>query len=388
MKKVLVLDACQRSGLAVTRALGARGLDVYTADETYTALAGRSRYSKAYYRYPSPRTEQQQFTRSVASLCNSQNIDLLMPMTELTSALLLETRASLPAQLPFPEKSSVDRLTDKCSLFRLAESLQVPAPTSRYFQNADDGIASLGDLQYPLVLKPARSWLVCDGRWQRSEVKIAHSRQQAEQILKKDPVFSQSPFMIQDYVEGFGQGVFALYDNGKPVAFFSHRRLREKPPSGGVSVLSESVPVDSAQLRHARALLDAVNWHGIAMVEYRVGSDGTPYLMEINTRFWGSLQLAIDAGVDFPYLLLQTCSGQKPAPVDSYRLGRKLRWLLGDLDNLYLTLRDERTGAVRKMAAILRFLRPSPFSTRHEVNRLDDMGPFLLELKEYFSSLS
>ena len=82
MKKVLVLDACQRSGLAVTRSLGARGLEVYTADETHTALAGRSRYSKTYYRYPSPRTEPQAFTRAIASLCRSQNIDLLMPIHE------------------------------------------------------------------------------------------------------------------------------------------------------------------------------------------------------------------------------------------------------------------------------------------------------------------
>ena len=53
--------------------------------------------------------------------------------------------------------------------------------------------------------------------------------------------------------------------------------------------------------RLKQELLDELNWHGVAMVEFKVTEDGTPYLMEINTRFWGSLQLAIDAGVDFPY---------------------------------------------------------------------------------------
>ena len=37
------------------------------------------------------------------------------------------------------------------------------------------------------------------------------------------------------------------------------------------------------------------------MVEFKHDErDGVPKLMEINGRFWGSLQLAIDAGVDFP----------------------------------------------------------------------------------------
>jgi hypothetical protein len=74
--------------------------------------------------------------------------------------------------------------------------------------------------------------------------------------------------------------------------------LREKPPSGGVSVLSESVQVNSKLGSLAQTLLENSNWHGVAMVEFKVATDGTPYLMEINTRFWGSLQLAIDAGVD------------------------------------------------------------------------------------------
>ena len=193
--------------------------------------------------------------------------------------------------------------------------------------------------------------------------------------------------MIQAFVEGQGQGVFALYDNGKPVTFFAHRRLREKPPSGGVSVLSESVAVDPILLKHAKALLDEAQWHGVAMVEFKVHPDGTPYLMEINTRFWGSLQLAIDAGVDFPWLLAQLANDDHPKPVENYKTGRRLRWLLGDVDNLYLILRDNKYSRQDKITAILHFLTPSPFKTRHEVNRWEDIRPFLFELKAYLADL-
>ena len=61
MKRVLVLDACQRSALSVTRSLGRRGIPVVTADETPTALAGCSRFSSQYFRYPSPGRDSDQF---------------------------------------------------------------------------------------------------------------------------------------------------------------------------------------------------------------------------------------------------------------------------------------------------------------------------------------
>ena len=151
--------------------------------------------------------------------------------------------------------------------------------------------------------------------------------------------------------------------------------------------MSESKLVDHASLTHARALLDEAGWHGIAMVEFKVAADGTPYLMEINTRFWGSLQLAVDAGMDFPQLLYQLACGIQPKPVNNYKIGIRLRWILGDLDNLYLTLRDKKYSVGEKLNALLRFAIPSPFRTRHEVNRWSDPGPAWYEIKEYLRDI-
>jgi predicted ATP-grasp superfamily ATP-dependent carboligase len=135
-----------------------------------------------------------------------------------------------------------------------------------------------------------------------------------------------------------------MYGQEGPVAWFAHRRLREKPPAGGVSVLCESVPVDPVMRGYAEGLLSAAGWFGPAMVEFRVDPDGKPWLMEVNGRFWGSLQLAIDCGVDFPWLLYQLCRGDQVAAPEHYEVGRRLRWLLGDLDHLLLQLRGKGTA--------------------------------------------
>jgi predicted ATP-grasp superfamily ATP-dependent carboligase len=390
MKRVLVLDANQRSALAVTRSLGQRGIPIITADESPLALAGASRYSISYISYPSPRTQPEKFIDFLVELVITQCIDIPLPMTELTTTLLLTHKSLFPQTvIPFAGMDIIETLADKCALMRRAETLEIPAPRTWYADHPTQLPMKLEDLPYPLVLKPGKSWLPRDNEWVRNSVRFADNPLNAKEILETDPAFQVHPFLLQECVSGSGQGIFALYDHGKPLAFFSHRRLREKPPSGGVSVLSESVAINPQILTHARKLLDDANWHGVAMVEFKVNEDdGTPYLMEVNTRFWGSLQLAIDAGVDFPWLLYQLACGEKPDEVDSYKCGTRLRWLLGDLDSLYLTLRDQQYSIKAKLTAILRFLTPSPFKTRHEVNRWRDLGPFWHELKEYLQSLT
>lgn len=82
-----------------------------------------------------------------------------------------------------------------------------------------------------------------------------------------------------------------------------HKRIRELYTMGGPSTCAISV-YDPKLLDYGLKILGALNWHGIAMVEFKKDSkDGTFKLMEINPKFWGSLDLAIASGIDFPYLL-------------------------------------------------------------------------------------
>ena len=80
-------------------------------------------------------------------------------------------------------------------------------------------------------------------------------------------------------------------------------------------------------------LLKLMKWYGVAMVEFKEDPrDGIAKLMEVNPRFWGSLQLAVFSGVDFPYLIYRMAKGESFEPVLTYGVGRRCRWLLpGDL---------------------------------------------------------
>jgi predicted ATP-grasp superfamily ATP-dependent carboligase len=218
----------------------------------------------------------------------------------------------------------------------------------------------------------------------------AASRRELDRLMSEAPEL-RYPFMIQRQIEGDGTGVFALCDRGEVMMLFAHRRIREKPPWGGVSVLRESAMVDPVAGEYARKLLAALKWTGVAMVEFkREHATGVPYLMEINGRFWGSLQLAIDAGLDFPVRLAELCLGDAVQPQPQYRTAIRSRWLLGDLDHLLLRLKHPGSALPGSLSLpellwdFCRFLRRDTF---YEVESLSDPGPSLHEIRCYVRNL-
>jgi predicted ATP-grasp superfamily ATP-dependent carboligase len=383
-EKVLILDGNTRSALAATRSLGRRGLHVVVGGELKWTLAGTSHYCKETITYPSPGEDPETFISAIRSECLQRGISVIFPMTELSTSTVLKHRDRFDRfKLPFVEFAAFDTLSDKWKLLKLAKQLNVSIPETHFVSD----VSALEDiaprLKFPAVLKPYRSMIFSNGRWIASCVQYANSALELRNIVERHEYFSQHPFLIQEYISGQGQGIFAIYDHGTPLVFFAHRRLREKPPSGGESVLSESIPLDPDQQAMANRILESVGWHGVAMVEFKVTAEGTPYLIEVNGRFWGSLQLAIDSGVDFPWLLYQLANGIKADEVTGYSVGVTWRWLLGDFTRLCKVLMGNGSSqsfpSPSKADSIRQFLSCSETVTSSRQNVSNDIKPLLLE---------
>ena len=98
--------------------------------------------------------------------------------------------------------------------------------------------------------------------------------------------------------------------------------MREIDLRGGRSTAAVSASCDPRLVDSAGRMLGALGWHGVAMAEFKWDETSNQFwLLEINGRFWGSLPLALAAGVDFPYYLYQLAVGQTPEPAASYAEG-------------------------------------------------------------------
>jgi len=387
---IIVTDADERAALAVTRSLGRAGWRIVACGSGKTSLAGRSRYAAKSVTTPDSLREPAGFAARLVEIASTEEASYVIPISEAALLALVSERERFPpGAIPWPGLVAVRAICDKRRVLEAAPAFGIGVPRQVVLDDVS-ALSGLPELNWPVVVKPARSVNKADGVVEKFNVRHVSSRAELEAVVAG---YSRAafPLLVQERIVGPGVGIFLLIWDGVLRASFAHRRLREKPPSGGVSVYRESIAADADLVERSRQLLEHFGWQGVAMVEYKVDEGtGTPVLMEINGRFWGSLQLAVDAGVDFPRLLLECAEGRPPAAPAAYAAGIRLRWWWGDVDQLLQRLRRSReqlglpTGSPGRLQSLLEFLNVFRAGDRNEILRLDDPLPFLHESLRWF----
>ncbi len=343
---VLVLDGNENQAVAATRALAGAGHRVWVGSETSWSKAGWSRACSAAFRYAPPDVDAPSFVASIADTSRRAGGGLVLPMTERTTLPLSAARDELMAvgaTLILPPHETVLRAFDKQHTTALARALGIDVPATAPIAG-DADLAAAAALRFPLVLKP-RSSEEMRGGVVRTTGGPVYVRDRSQLRGAWSGLARRcAAALAQEFVDGEGRGYFALMRHGELRAEFAHRRIRDVRPTGSGSAVRESVRPSPLLREAALAILRQLQWHGVAMVEFRVRPDGTPTFLEVNGRFWNSLALAIYAGVNFPALLAALADGgDSPAP-PAYRVGVRCRWLLGDLRHLVEVWRGAPAG--------------------------------------------
>jgi predicted ATP-grasp superfamily ATP-dependent carboligase len=385
---VLVLDGEQRSALAVTRSLVRTGYAVTVAAHRAWSLAGAVRGAGSVRVQRDPLRDPSGYAAEVGATAHRLGTRLLIPVTDASAGALLSHPAAIPAgcRLPFATLEVYDAASDKMVVHGHALATGIGISESAVVARAGDPTPDSAAL-YPGVIKPHRS-VVGEGAKSRTAVQFVADRDACARALAGlDP--AAYPVIVQRRVHGPGEGIFVARWGGRTIARFAHRRLREKPPAGGVSVYRESIAAEPAVLAACERLLDALQWEGVAMIEGKRDLEtGHWCVMEINGRFWGSLQLAIDAGVDFPAILARAVLDGATAEPPAWRTGMRLRWEWGDVDHLLLrmlrskarlSLPDDAPG---RLSTLVQWFAMLPGRDRLEVLKLRDPLPFLVESLE------
>lgn len=324
-----------RSGSSLTcvRSLGRQGVTPVVASEFSNPPSARSRYCGEFHTVPSPwLVGLEEYGDALLSLARRSDVRTVVPVHEPDSYVLADRRDEFAAHVgtPWPSFDTVRTAQDRLRLFDLADSVGVPTPTTA-------PVDEWTERDEPTVVKSRYSILVEDGMPAYPEVRFfgPDERLDVDRIVDE---MGHTP-IAQSYVPGDEEfGFFACYDHGDPVATFQHRRVRSYSYAGGASVFRRAH--DDPDLAAAgRRLLDELDWHGPAMVEFkRDPRDGSYRLMEINPRFWGSLALPVAAGVDFPGTYYRLATGRPTGPPPDYRAGVGCHVLHGEASHLYSVL--------------------------------------------------
>jgi predicted ATP-grasp superfamily ATP-dependent carboligase len=103
---------------------------------------------------------------------------------------------------------------------------------------------------------------------------------------------------------------------------------------------------------HVSGLLRDLGWFGLSQLQFIVPAEGPPVLLDFNGRFYGSLALALAAGVNLPDTWARLATGRTPREGGDARPGIRYQWLEGDLR---AAREHQNGGAVREMAACVSY---------------------------------
>ena len=382
---VLILGASPRISMTIARSLHRRGIPVDIASFQPEEYALHSRAVRAFHRLPERRKHPEAFAAALLALVREGRFDLILPAGDPPLAALADLYDGLSSLLHVgcPPPPTVKRVLNKSLTLETAQSCGIRVPFTCSIANVAELDAVAPRLHFPVVVKPETKGAAAFRVFYfntLAELAAALASNKWDRVL------------VQEYCPGVGVGVEILMHKGECVAQFQHRRLKEAPATGGVAILAVAEEPDQALLQSAMNLLRALEWEGVAMVEFRVDrKTGSCVLMEVNGRYWGSVSFPIAAGVDFPFYYWQLLHGEQPNVPVRYSVGMRWRWSPGYVDR-WLSIVFRSPGFPGDKPSLSQeFLQaPADFSPliKEALWSWSDPFPFFAEIGHLLGSLS
>lgn len=335
---VCVTDCDTKHGFAIGRYLKKRGLKVL--------LQYRNTMNPFYYTI-------QNKDKYVGDIKNNDNIEkfidfirnnkteVLIPVSNAAVQKVSEHSEQLgrltKTVLPHPESLRIAQ--DKRKTFRYAEKLGVQCPCTIYDTSDLARVQNeLDEFSFPAVIKYVNVG--------ETGVLYCSNKKQVIEILQEYSSYHNNPPIVQEYIRGIGVGFYAIYNNGECQNYFMHRRIHEYPVTGGASSFAMSYCNEKVK-ESGLKILDSLQWHGVAMIEFKLTDNNDVYLIEINPKFWGSYELAEKCGISFAYDYYQTALGKTVQKKD-YDKSIAFRWLFNDI----MYYRDKLLSGYRRSSNI------------------------------------
>lgn len=324
--RTLIIGTEPRITVSIARSLGRHGVPVDVMPLRPGDHAPRSRWINETYSPSEHTAPSDDMADELLRLVKDGRHDHIVVTSDSGLRLINRCHAFLPEQVrrSVPTPEVIGAVLDKWETDRLAKSAGLATPATWMIPDAAALSEREPELRFPLIAKPADKRIS-----EPFKVRYFEHFKALLAAFDADPDLGEN-ILFQEFAAGEGIGVEVLMHEGTALCAFQHRRLRELPWAGGISVVAESEAVDARLLDESVRLLRTLGANGLCMVEYRRTRDaGETVFMEVNARPYGSLSLSERCGVEFPWYHWQALHGEQPQPPATYPTGLRWRWTAG-----------------------------------------------------------
>ena len=331
------------STIACIRSLGAEGVHTIVTAENQSAPAFSSTYCDEAVTVPDPESDLIGYALALLGLARRDDVRTIIPVREEDAFVLSKYRRAFAEHVgtPWPTLDQLRCVHDRVQLASVAESAGVPCPQTR-------PLGHVTEWDKPAVIKSRYNLIVDDVA---PEIAPGHTAQQKD-IRYLEPgekpdqnavynAFGHEP-IVQTFIPGGDEYmVGALCNRGEVIAMIQHRQIRGTSYANGGGVYRECID-DPTLAATARALLEELDWHGLACIEYVYHPTTAEFsLVEVNPRMWLSVAANFRMGANFPLYYWLLATGQTNLIEPNFEVGALSHYLQGECCYLASLITDD-----------------------------------------------
>lgn len=377
--KVLILGSNDRAALVAARSFRDFPIEVDNVYFENPTVSNKSRFICKSYFLGDPRRNLIRFYEQLFKLLQRNKYDLLIPINDFANEIVYNKydlfNHTVPISGPKPKVHELGY--NKYALYQVAKNNNVPVPDSSLICVLDR--VNNINLNYPVYVKPIYSKKM-DTEGFIHAFRVRKVKSENELIDALYDTIESCPVMIQKEIIGHGVGYYFIANHGNILIEAVHERIHE-PYLGGASSYRRSIQLENPLKLYAERIISSLDWTGVGMLEFKY-SEGDYYLMELNTRLWGSLELSVSSGVNFPIMMYNMFSHNHFQYHPHYHSGKYARNLQMDISWLVSNLKRRKDKIAILLHWVFGFYRLLIGKESLDVEKIYDPGPTWFELKQ------
>lgn len=293
---ILIPDGESHILLYVVNCLsGVKGLRIYVMSNQKNNPMRYSRHIKRFLYYQKTNS-QLDWIRNINKEVEKNNIDVIMPIFETGIKTLIKHRSKIVHQEKLGLLPSLAHFNTAINKGLLSEHLvnhNVPGPKSIIISTYNE-LNKINTLNFPVIIKPMEGFGGGQG------IDVFNTIEDLKEHFTING-FNYSN-IVQEYIVGYDIDCSVLCKDGTVLAFTIQKGnmvgKNQFSPQFGLCFLYEQELYNVVE-----KLMKSLEWNGVAHIDMRYDQNTKQFnVIEVNTRFWVSLDASLIAGVNFPYL--------------------------------------------------------------------------------------
>lgn len=325
-------------------------------------MLSSSRFCAQRHRVARPREDGSTFIDDVCTAVAEGGYDIVFGAGDDWMAALAVYQDSIPAPVAHPSADAVNLGLDKLELTRAAHRVGMSAPRTELADSE-----ALRNWTGPVTVKCRTHWTPGQTRPHRIEARVYSDVEQARERIALLKQAGAEP-VLQEPVTGELSALIGLFHNGRLDGRVQQVSARLWPTPSGVSTRARTVAVDQQLAAEAEKLLAAIGWEGLVELQFLHDETGTPKLIDLNGRFYGSMALADRARPGLAHTWALRVLGEATERLTDGRPGVRYAWTAADLRRATV---ERRGGLVADVADTLCW----QIGAQHSVWSLRDLAP-------------